>query len=164
MAKRPARANRMGALVLSLGLVVGLGACSPAHTLDIFDPSDGVRVMLDEDVRATNLLVLTEGEGQPGTLIGSLTNNTAETLTVEVNVDGAAPITVELPAFNTAYLTPKGPEDKGRAFTVDAQVSTVSVAPGGHVNVTLATPSTGSTQILVPVLDGTIEPYSEYLP
>ncbi len=65
VAKRPAHAKRMGTLVLSLGLMIGVGACAPVHTLDIFDPSDGVRATLDGEVNATNLLILAEEAGGP---------------------------------------------------------------------------------------------------
>lgn len=164
MAKRSFRSSRMGALVLSLGLVIGVGACSPAHTLDIFDPSDGVSAVLEGEVKATNLLILTEAEGSPGTLVGSLTNTTSETLAVEVTIEDATPIVVEIDAGHTAYLTPKSPDFQGSSFAFDAQVSTVSTPPGGTAGVTVSTESGGSTLVQVPVLDGTLEPYDEYLP
>lgn len=164
MAKRPARANRMGAIALSLGLIIGVGACSPAHTLDIFDPSDGVGAVLDGEVKATNLLILTTAAGEPGTLVGSLSNVTGNEISVNIAVENANPITVDLEAFNTAYLTPKGPEDKGRTVVVDAQLNSVSAEPGATIPVTITTAAGGSTEIQVPVLNGEIEPYSEYLP
>lgn len=164
VAKRPARANRLGALVLSVGLITGLGACSPVHTLDLFDPSDGVRATLDGEVKATNLLLLTEAEGGPATLVGSLTNLTRDDLQVQVNVEDAEPIAVDIEAGHTAYLTPKTPDFDGPSFSFDAQVSSVSTPPGGTAEVTVATPSGGSTNVLVPVLDGTLEPYDEFLP
>lgn len=164
MAKRPARANRMGAIALSLGIMVGIGACSPVHTLDIFDPSDGVRAVLDGEIRATNLLILTGGAGNPGTLVGSLTNTTGETLEVEVLVDENEPILVEIDAHHTAYLTPKNPDFDGASFAFDAQIPSVATPPGGTADVTLATASGGATSVQVPVLDGTLEPYDEYLP
>ena len=99
VAKRSARANRLGALVLSIGLITGLGACSPVHTLDIFDPSDGVRAVLDGEVKATNLLILTEAQGEPGTLVGSLTNTAGTDLEVAVTVGEEEPIlTTSTPA------------------------------------------------------------------
>lgn len=164
MAKRSVRANRLGALILSLGLAAGLSACSPVHTLDIFDPSDGVRAVLGDDVKATNLLVLTEAEGAPGTLVGSLTNTTLGELEVTVTVGDADPIVVDLDAGHTAYLTPRNPEFDGTSFAFDAQVSAVAAAPGATVLVSVATPSGGSVDVQVPVLDGTLEPYDEYLP
>ena len=164
MAKRPAHAKRMGTLVLSLGLMIGVGACSPVHTLDIFDPSDGVRATLDGEVNATNLLILAEEAGGPGTLVGSLSNITDEDLEVEVIVDDAAAILVGLDAGHTAYLTPKAPAFDGPSFAFDAQVDAVSTAPGGTAAVVISTPSGGSANVQVPVLDGTLEPYDQYLP
>src|SRR5690625_3452368 len=164
VAKRSARAHRLGALVLSIALITGLGACSPVHTLDIFDPSDGVRATLDSEINATNLLLLAEAEGGPGTLVGSLTNITGDDLQVQVSVGDAEPIAVDIEARHTAYLTPSSPDFDGPSFAFDAQVSSVSTPPGGTVEVTVATPSGGSTSVLVPVLDGTLEPYDEFLP
>lgn len=164
MAKRPGRANRMGALVVSLGVMIGASACAPIHTLDIFDPSDGVRATLGDEVKATNLLILTEEEGAPGTLVGSLSNLTDGDLAVDVTVNGAAGVNVELPAGHTAYLTPRTPSFDGPSFAFDAQIDAVGTPPGGTADVVIATTSGGEATVQVPVLDGTLEPYDEYLP
>ncbi len=164
VAKRSARANRLGALVLSIGLITGLGACSPVHTLDIFDPSDGVRAVLDGEVKATNHLILAEAQDGPGTLVGSLTNTAGTDLEVAVTVGEEEPILVDLDAGHTAYLTPDVLNFDGNSLSVDAQISSVGAAPGGSINVSVATASGGSTNVEVPVLDGTLEPYDQYLP
>lgn len=164
VAKRSARVRRLGALVLTAGLAAGLSACSPVHTLDIFDPSDGVAVELDGEVKATNLLLLSSGQDEPGTLVGSLTNLTPADLQVSVTVGQAEPIEVDLDAGYTAYLTPRDVDFDGRSFAVEAQVDSVPTAPGGHVDVVVATAGGGGTSVMVPVLDGTLEPYDEYLP
>lgn len=164
MAKRPVRANRMGALVLSLGLMIGAGACSPVHTLDLFDPSDGVAITVEGEVKATNLLVLTEAQGSPGTLVGSLSNLTDREVEVELQAEGADPIQVPLAPHHTVYLTPKNPDFDGPTSAFDAQFSSVATMPGGTLEVIIGTASAGAATIEVPVLDGTLEPYDEYLP
>lgn len=164
MAKRPARMSRIGALVFAVGVLTGVGACAPVHTLDLLDPSDGVGASLESEFHATNLLILTESEGEPGTLVGSLSNLTPESLTVEITVDQAEPIVVDLLARQTAYLTPKEPKFDNRSIAVDSVVDTVGTPPGGTAEVTLSTPSGGETTVAVPVLDGTIEPYDQFLP
>lgn len=164
MAQRSARVHRFAALALSAGLITGLGACSPVHTLDIFDPSDGVRAVLDGEVNATNLLVLTTEEGAPGTLVGSLSSVAESGVEVSVTVGQAPAFTVDLEPGQTAYLTPRDPSFDGGSFAVDAEVPAVSAAPGGAIEVSLTTASGGATDVQVPVLDGTIEPYAEFLP
>jgi len=164
VAKRPGFKRRISALVLAFGVAGGLGACAPVHTLDLFDPSDGVGADLEGEVKATNLLILTEGQGEQGTLVGSLTNLTYDPLTVEVEVEDAEVITVDLSPQQTAYLTPGEPKFDNRTIAVDALVNSVAAPPGSTADVTLTTPSGGAINVDVPVLDGSIEPYDQFLP
>lgn len=164
MALRSLHARRFGAIVLSAGLITGLGACSPIQTHIPYDPSDGVQVELSNSVKATNLLVLTRAEGEAGTLVGSLTNLTESAAEVTVQVGAADPIEVSLEAGVTAYLTPKLTEYEAGMIFVEARVSAVDSAPGSTIPVTITTPADGTTNIQVPVLDGTLEPYADYLP
>ena len=159
----PSRLRRLATVGAAIALAAGLSACSPNETLLPVDPSDGVTEILADQIRATNLLVLTTAEGSPGTLIGSLTNLTTEATQVQVQVGSAAPVVVDLEGDQTVYLTPK-PTGYSTSYSFDFKVGSVAAPPGAVIDLSIATPQSGSMQVQAPVLDGTLEPYDQFLP
>lgn len=159
----PSRLRRLATVGAALALTAGLSACSPNETLLPVDPSDGVLATLDNQIRATNLLVLTSAEGSPGTLIGSLTNLTSEATQVQVQVGAAAPVMVDVDANQTVYLTPEQ-VGYGTSTSFDFKVGAVDAPPGGTIDISIVTPERGSVLVTAPVLDGTLEPYDQFLP
>ena len=72
-------------LVTSVVAVVAVtvaGCSSPLTTTKDYAPSDGVRVVLGSSFSGANLLIITAGEGEPGVLVGGLTNSTDKATTV----------------------------------------------------------------------------------
>ncbi|MPV48443.1 MULTISPECIES: hypothetical protein [unclassified Pseudactinotalea] len=159
----PSRLRRLATAGAVLAVAAGLSACSPYETLLPVDPSDGVTELLDNQIRATNMLVLTTAEGSPGTLIGSLTNLTEEATQVQVQVGAAAPVLVDVDASQTIYLTPKS-VGYGTSTSFDFKVGAVDAPPGSTIGISIATPQRGSILVTAPVLDGTLEPYDQFLP
>ena len=82
---RTLRATALATGVAVVGLA--LAGCSTTNritTEDPYGPSDGIRVALG-DVRGSNLLVVSEAEGEPGNLLGGLVNEGTEPRTVTVS-------------------------------------------------------------------------------
>ncbi|GCE75740.1 hypothetical protein [Cellulomonas biazotea] len=145
--------------VVAAGLVLaGCSATNPITTEDEYAASDGVLVTLG-DVRGSNLLVLTAGEGEPAVLHGALTNDGAEEETVTLTLDGAEPTVVPVPAGATVLLD--GSDEDGHA---DVSVAAISVPAGALAPLTVATGRSGSVNLDVPVLDGTLPEYAGSIP
>lgn len=151
-----------GAGVGVIGLAIA--ACSPITTLDPYSASDGVRAVLGEQVRATNLLILTNGEGEEGVLVGGLVNETDEPTEVTVTV-GSETNGLRLGPRETLLFSSRESVLGLNARAVEPlTISSVSVPPGAVTDVELSTPSAGSVTVQVPVLDGTLEPYDTLVP
>lgn len=153
---RSARSARPGVVAASVAAgALLLTACAPIITTEPYSPSDGTRVDLDARHRGLNLMVVSEGEGEPGNVFGALTNSSSEPVTFRLEVDGAAPLTVPVEPRQTVTL---GTED-GIAATLDA----VDTIPGGYLQATLSAGEV-SEDFALPVLDGTLPEYADHLP
>ncbi|MPV37583.1 hypothetical protein [Georgenia subflava] len=153
---RTIRRTRLAAAAAAVAAVLVLAGCSvanPITTQDPYAPSDGVRVAVTEFVSVENLMILTTGEGEEGHLLGAVVNRSKEDVEVAFTFGesgGAVPVRVE--AGGTVNFT-------------DAGITTESVeaAPGANITATVEMPTAGAQQVAVPVLDGTIPPYGDYL-
>ncbi|QTE29808.1 hypothetical protein [Pengzhenrongella sicca] len=152
---RSSRFAAAAALVL-IGVTAGCSAANPITTTRPYAASDGVRLELGSSLTAENLLIITAAEGEPGALIGGLTNRGDAALVVSVAADGAQEATVRVPAGATVLLG----TDEDDPLTLDA----VAVPPGGVLPVTISTPEGGSEQLSIPVLDGTLTEYATLVP
>ncbi|HHW84568.1 MAG TPA: hypothetical protein GX743_12305, partial [Actinomycetales bacterium] len=126
---------------------------SPTQTDKMYAASDGTRVSLvDGDaVRVENIMVLTEAEGSPARLFGAVVNDTNDPANVTVTVDGDFSVDLEVDAKSVVRL-----EEEADVF------GNSPAAPGATVPVTFD--YQGSVTRDVPVLDGTLEPYDQFLP
>ena len=169
-ATRRARAA-VAATGLAAALVLaGCSATNPIQTQDRYDASDGVSVQLG-DVRAQNLLVLSAGEGEPGVLLGAISNDGRDGVTVTVTFGApgqgadAAPsadaTTIDVPARGTVLLDGGAGEQDTRA---DVRVAETPVRPGGVALVGIEVDTAGSQTVRVPVLDGTLPDYATLVP
>ncbi|WP_175477203.1 hypothetical protein [Ruania alba] len=154
MARSPRRLAAVLAVAATTAL--GLGACSPITTMQTYAASDGVRGDLGESIRVENIMVLSSSEGAAGTLLGAVVNRGSEDTEVTLTVDGVSggvPLSVE--AGTTLLLSPEHE---------DVTLPTVPVPPGAVLAVQVSAPEAGSLTLDVPVLNGDIPPYDEYLP
>ncbi|SEJ38698.1 hypothetical protein [Demequina mangrovi] len=149
--KLTARAIPLAAVAV---LATGCSAVNPITTQQAYDASDGVSIEIGE-VTGLNLLVITEAEGAPAVLTGSLRNAGDEDATVAASVDGASIVTVEIPAGQTVRL---GGEEGETHVT-----GTSTAAPGLLQEVILQTQDQGQIVESVPVLDGTLPEYAPEL-
>ena len=153
---RSARPARTAVVAASAAAgVLLLAACSPTTTKLPYAPSDGARVNLNDQVRGINLMVVSEGDGAPGTVYGALANDSADVVDFVLEADGAAPLAVPVPAGGTVYL--------GEDETLDTTLSAVSVHAGGSLESTLSGADTEEVFYL-PVFDGTLPEYATLLP
>jgi hypothetical protein len=137
----------------TLALVAGLGACqmaSPITTDMAYDAADGVSVDL-EDVVIRDLLVVSEGNGAPGTVSGLVVNEGTEevTLTLRLGEENLAPEVTVAPGTSvrldgTDPLT----GEAGEAVTVPA----IEGGPGSSLTLRFATSAGAGDSALVPVL------------
>lgn len=149
--------RRLAAAVLLTGVTaLGASACSPIETMQPYSPSDGIRGELGEQIRVENLMILSPAEGADGTVLGAVTNTTTSPADVSFSVDGVSgALQVNVPAEGTVLL---GPDHE------TLTLSSVPVPPGAVLDVQISTSAVGSVTLGVPVLDGTIPPYDEYVP
>ncbi|MBD8079101.1 hypothetical protein [Cellulosimicrobium arenosum] len=153
---RAARTSRFWAVPVVVASVAAVAACSPVLTTKEYSPSDGVRVDLTADVRGLNLMLVSEGDGAAGTLIGAFANDSTQDVTVGVAPLGGAALEVPVAGGETVYL--------GTEEGFEAVLGTVDATPGGVLPVTV-TSSTGETaDVELPVLDGTLPEYEDFLP
>ena len=153
-----------GARTIALAAVSATGAlllagCAPSTTTLNYDPSDGTGVRIQsvdgDELRGINLLLVSAAEGEPGNLLGALTNETQEDATFTLEHPDGAPVSLEVPAGGTVYL--------GTATGETVQFDTVSAPPGSYVDATLS--AAGQTEeFKLPILDGTLPEYAEHLP
>jgi len=150
-------------LLIAAGLCVagvalaGCSATNPMTTEHEYSASDGVRATLD-DVRASNLLVVSSAKGAEGLLLGGLTNDGTEARTVTFTF-GDQTATVPVAAQSTVLLD--GTTADGHA---DVRITSVSVPPGATLPTTIATDTAGSQDVPLPVLDGSQPDYASLVP
>ena len=156
------RARRIVALATGLTVAgLALAGCSATNTIQSekqYSASDGVRATIG-DVRAVNLLVIASAHGKPGILTGGLVNDGADEQKVTITVGGADPVTLPLASHQTLILGPNKDQDQA-----PVNIAAVDTRPGGTTTTQIKTGTGGSTQLEVPVLDGSLPEYATLVP
>lgn len=138
----------------TLASAAALAGCGIAPSEIVNYPaSDGVDLTLGS-LQADNLLVLTAAENDPGTLIGALTNNGDQAMTVKIGLP-ASPTAVPVAAHSTTLIGPQ--------HTTIALAS-VPAAPGALVELSIDSDVAGTASLQVPVLDGSLPDYATLVP
>ncbi|WP_434995211.1 hypothetical protein [Arthrobacter sp. Ld5] len=130
--------------------VLGLTGCSSSAEEDwdaIASGEDGVV----GSVELRSVLLVASEEGQPGRLLGTFNNESGETIDVTISDDDEE-ATITVPAEGQFPLD-----------TNEVIFDTVGDAPGALTTVTAAT-ADETTDLQIPVMDGTLERYEPYLP
>lgn len=157
MARSEHRARLRRPLVaVALAVMFVLGACTPPTTMNQYAAGDGARANLGSQVKVENLLVITEAEGSAGTLVGGVVNLWEQEAEVSLSVqDLGEAVTVTVDPKATLLLHPEHES---------VVLPSVPVPPGATLEVQISTGNSGSVTVPVPVLDGTMDPYQDYLP
>lgn len=133
------------ALVAGLGASLLLSGCqvtNPAQTDVAYQPADGVAVDMGP-VQIRGLVVVSDAEGGPGTIVGNLSNDSGTAAQVSMAPEGQqSPITVDAAAYGSESLSTQD----------QVIIPAVSVAPGGVLSMQIGTPESGLNVVLVPVL------------
>ncbi|BBE24602.1 hypothetical protein MN0502_34850 (plasmid) [Arthrobacter sp. MN05-02] len=98
-----------------------------------------------------SVLLVTDEEDSPARLLGTFENNGDQPVEVRIS-DEDEDVTVMVPAQGSVGLD-----------TVETLLRTAGDAPGARTTLT-ATTDAGDVDLLVPVVDGTLDPYKPYLP
>lgn len=119
-APRPRRAAVLVAAALSALTLTGCSLNSPTTTLLRYAPADGVEVDGD-DLWVRDLLVVSNGNGAPAVISGSLANRTPEPMTVTVLAEGETlSPEIEIEPLGTARLDGGGPDGTGERLVLPA--------------------------------------------
>ena len=169
-------AARPLAVVGVLLALTGCSATNPMTSMNNYEASDGIRVELG-DVVGTNLLILTAGEGEPGTMLGALTNQGQDevelTLALAGGQDGQAGAeltSVTLGAGDTVIFGPERATDAAAGDEATGpprealDLEAVPAPPGALADLTLTSDRAGTVGVRVPVLDGTLPEYTDLVP
>ncbi len=163
--------RRLSLIVAALAATAGLSACqvaSPITTDQIYDPADGVSIDTESgDVEVRDLLVVSEGNGGPGVILGYVVNSSEESLTLEValEVDGARTEltpSVEIPADSAARLDGRIAEGE---FVDPILAAEIPGLPGALIDLRITTSGGEVASSSVPVLppDGYYANYADLL-
>jgi hypothetical protein len=147
----------MATAALGIGLlsVTGCGYINPQQTSEQYAASDGTQTNLGP-LKLRNILILSSGEDKPGRVIGAVYNSSSKD--VVLTISGAAGAQAQVPVKQNSYalLNESAPE---------VVLSTTGAQPGSVVEVTIRENDTNqNAKFKVPVLDGTIADYNDYLP
>ena len=144
---------RIAAVAIAAVVLAACSAINPITTKNEYQSSDGVTVPIGDTARGINLLVVTAALGEPAVLTGSIRNDAAEALDVDITIDGTTKATVTVPAASTVQL--------GTGDDQQLVLGTAPVAPGLIADVGFSTADLGAFVAPVPVVDGTHDPYQD---
>ena len=150
---RAQRAAAAGVIALA---VLGVSSCSAVNeqaTVREYSPSDGIVENVGE-VELRNSLVVSNGDGEAGRLLGTVVNASPDAVDFSLALGGTT-LTWNIESGDKVVF-----EDTPAP---EVTVPNVGVLPGTGLRAD-ASDGAETVQLNVPVLDGTIESYREYLP
>lgn len=154
------RARVVASAGLAALLAIALAGCNfvtPNATLKPYDPSDGVSTRVG-DVDVLNVMVLSE-DGVSGNLIFSALNSSGD------DVDLAAQYASDGAKENLAFPLPaRELSDFGFGDGEQVFLTAIDAKPGSLIPIYFQYGSEQGRELLVPVLDGSLEQYSPFLP
>ncbi|MCX6499243.1 MAG: hypothetical protein NTU93_10645 [Arthrobacter sp.] len=147
----------MATAALGIGLlsVTGCGYINPQQTSVQYSASDGTRTDLGP-LQLRNMMVVSDGENKAGRVIGAVYNTSSND--VKLTINGAGGSQIQVPVKKNAYVLLND-------NTAPAVLSTTGGKPGSVIEVTIREDATNlNAKFKMPVLDGTITDYKQYLP
>lgn len=153
-----ARVVASAALAAIAALVLaGCNFVTPMATLKPYDASDGVGARVG-DVQLVNVLVLTE-DGESGNLVFTAVNRTGDDVDLHVQYgEGSAKTDLEVEVAATG-ISQFGFGEGGQLF-----LEGIGTEAGSLLPIYFQYGSEQGKQLLVPVLDGSLEEYGSLLP
>ncbi|PWJ51744.1 hypothetical protein SAMN06264364_12022 [Quadrisphaera granulorum] len=153
----PRRALAASALALaSLTTATGCTATNAQQTAEVYNPGAAAAATLGT-VHVAGLFVATDGEG-PASLVARIVNSGTEAVSVAIaDASGSTGLT------GTFTVDPASTYDVGPSGDDSVTVPSLDALPGQVVTMKV-TAGSESTELAVPVLDGTLEQYAQYVP
>jgi hypothetical protein len=147
------------AVAISAALLLGATGCSLTNnvaSLQQYAPSDGSQIDIG-NVKLRNFIYLTDGVNG-GKLIGTFVNNEKSEISFQLEyLDGdlrAKTQPIYIPAGETLGMGSAG-DTEGFGVTLNAQ-------PGSNVTMWVSIDGATGVELVVPVLDGTLEQYAPF--
>lgn len=151
------RVRQAGIVLVASLSVLGASGCqavNPQATQMSYDPSDGVSVSAGA-TQARNLFVAAAAEGAPARLGGAFFNDADRETTVTLRSSTGTQVQVKVPASGDYYLDQEP----------NVNIGEVSQPPGALIDLTMTDSVSGaSTNVRVPVVDGTLAEYRTVVP
>lgn len=149
------RAGAAVAVVATLLSATGCGYIYHQPTTIVYSASDGVMGNI-ADVKLRNIMIIAADEDSAGRILGTIVNDGKSDATVSFDFPSGAK-TVQVAAGKTVRL-----EDSANELIVDP----AGANPGEMISDVKVTSSAGgdTEKLNIPVLDGSLEEYKEYLP
>lgn len=147
------------AVAISVAVLLGTTGCSlsgDVASMQAYAPSDGSQIDIG-NVKLRNFIYLTDGVNG-GKLIGTFVNNEPKEIAFQLEyVDGdirAKTEPIYIPAGETVGLGSSG-DTEGLGVTLNA-------TPGSNVTLWVSIDGATGKELVVPVLDGTLEQYAPF--
>lgn len=159
--------KRTGAAAAVVAALLTTSGCGFINTFDnkqpttiVYDASDGVSFSInDKDKRfeVRNVMLISEGDGAPGRLLGTVLNLSDTDLTLEIDwaTSGSKTTRIEVPAKSQIRF-----EDDANKVILPS----VDKLPGETLIDAKATIGSTTEKFNLPILNGAIEEYKEYIP
>ena len=152
------KARLIASVVLAATVVLGTSACnliSPQTTTKEYDASDGVSGTIG-DMSIRNAAIIS-GDGKDGNLLVSITNaGGAESLTIKWGDDFSESTEARIPEDETISF---GTEEEDPIL-----LENIVAVPGSLLTMFFQYGDETGVEIFVPVLDGTLPEYAEFVP
>lgn len=145
------RAGATAAIAAAVLSATGCGYIHQQPTTIHYAASDGVHANV-ADAEFRNLMVIAKDKDSAGRLLGTIINSSDQELNVMISA-GNATASVTVPANGKVQLEKK-----------ETLLNPVGKAPGELLEDTKLAAGPQSTTANIPVLDGTLEEYKQYMP
>jgi hypothetical protein len=147
-------------LAVAAAALTGCSLNNPQTTQLQYVPYDGAEYVAESGLSVHNALVASEGDGAPGTLLTAIVNDGDEPVAVEI---APGPET-GLEATLRARVAPGTRVDVGPEAGLTLELDSVDAGPGELVPMVVTTDGGEVGELLVPIVDGTLEEYAEFVP
>lgn len=149
-------------VALAAALALGATGCSmiaPQGTTEPYAPSDG-RDVSTENVDIRNIMLVADETGESFNVVFSSVNRSGEDQQLAITFVGEgskrATAEFEIPQGNTRFGNPEGEQ-------APVLISMPGLEPGATVNAFFQAGSSPEVEYQIPVLDGTLAEYREYV-
>ncbi|MFJ6678847.1 DNA modification methylase [Microbacterium sp. NPDC091382] len=150
------KSRLIASLALGAAVVLGTTGCNmlaPQATTIQYSASDGVNIPDSGPLKVRNALIIADEEGTLGNLVASIVNPTDDALALNVSIDGQ-PQSVQVEGNSSVTL---GVDMANMTFDNVGK-------PGSDVLVSFQSGEGEGVRVHVPIMDGTLPYYTQFVP